>query len=263
MNKKDLVYLFGVLISVIGCLIFPTFVEAESLGLDTNGKVEVKTSNKTEPFDPENPLQPVDPGESPSTEGELRIDFVSAINFADAKITKENRKYPSLAQLFHDETPARASYVQITDLRRGAPGWSLYLKQESQFKQKKTVDLTGAVLSFDDGWANSGGIGKAPNIFKDIISIDQIGSSYQVASADKGAGTGTWLISFGASADNHHGRDNTLKQLKGGDGQALVDDVYHKKMYSNSAINLTVPTYTHIQPGRYQTKLTWVLQATP
>ncbi|MBP1043597.1 WxL domain-containing protein [Vagococcus sp. BWB3-3] len=258
----------NVLLTAFATLMFasllgPLTASAESSGFSTNGNVTVKASDKTEPLDPEDPLKPVDPGESPSTEGDLRIDFVSAINFAEAEITKTNRIYPSLAQLFYGDTPARGTYVQVTDLREGTPGWSLQLKQNTQFKNNDSIELNGARLSFDKGWANSGGTGIAPSVFRDTISVDEIGSSYQVATAAKGAGNGTWLMSFGASEANENNQENSLTPLKGKDGKAVTDSLYNKQAYSNSAITLSVPDKTDILPGDYQTELTWILQATP
>ncbi|NKC68418.1 WxL domain-containing protein [Vagococcus fluvialis] len=243
--------------------LLPVTSYSETSGFETNGNVTVTPSDKTDPLDPENPLEPVDPGEGPSTDGELRIDFVSTINFADAKITKNNRVYPSLAQLFHSDTPARASYIQITDLRKDNPGWNLQLKQEIQFKNIDNIELSGARLSFDKGWASSGGIGKSPILFRDAISIDEIGSSYEIATAPKGAGQGTWLLSFGSSSDNKVGQEVTLNELKDEDGKTMVDPIFKKNMYSNSAVSLAIPEKTTIVPGRYQTELTWILQATP
>lgn len=263
MKHKSLVTMTPLIFFIIGTLLLPMVVNAETTGFSVNGNINIEPSDKTDPLDPENPLQPVDPGEGPATEGELRIDFVSAINFADAAITKTNRRYSSLAQLFHSETPARASYIQITDLREDSPGWNLQLKQETQFKTSDNIELNGAILSFDKGWANSGGIGKSPTMFRDTISINEIGSGYQVASAAKGAGNGTWLVSFGASSDNKLGQENTLSPLKGADGKVVIDQTFNKEVYTNSAINLSVPDKTAIVPGHYQTELTWILQATP
>ena len=42
-----------------------------------------------------------------------------------------------------------------------------------------------------------------------------------------------------------------------------MNPIFNKEMFTNSAINLTVPDKTTIVPGRYQTELTWILQATP
>lgn len=262
MNSKNKLFV-SLLLSSIVLLAFSFLSLAETTDMNTNGILQVKPSEQTDPLDPENPLEPVDPGEGPSTIGDLRIDFVSAINFADTEITKTNRKYPSLAQLFHTEIPARASYIQITDLRQESPGWNLQLKQKNQFKNENQIELNGATLSFDKGWANSGGIGKPPTMFRDSILIDDIGSSYQIASATKGAGKGTWLLSFGASSDNHSGQENTLSPLKKEDGLPMMDELFNKEMYTNSAINLSVPDKTTIVPGHYQTELIWILQATP
>ena len=100
-------------------------------------------------------------------------------------------------------------------------------------------------------------------MFRDAISIDSIGNGYQIASAEQGAGKGTWLLSFGASAENKVGQENTLSKLKDDTGKAIVNPIFNKEMFTNSAINLTVPDKTTIVPGRYQTELTWILQATP
>lgn len=253
-----------IIVSTLGLALLsgPLAVSAES-GFSTSGDVTIEASGRTDPLDPENPLTPVDPGESPSTQGDLRIDFVSAINFAKAEITPTNRNYPSLAQLFYSDTPARGSYVQVTDLRQGTPGWSLQLKQTAQFQNGDSIELNGARLSFDKGWANSGGTGTAPAVFRDTISIDEIGSSYQVASAAKGAGNGTWMLSFGASSANANNQETSLIALKDKDGQPMVDSVYQKEMYSNTAITLSVPDKTTILAGDYQTELIWILQATP
>ena len=100
-------------------------------------------------------------------------------------------------------------------------------------------------------------------MFRDTISIDEIGNNYQVASAAKGAGQGTWLLSFGASSDNQLGQENSLTLLKDASGKTVLDSTFNKELYTNSAINLTIPDKTSIIPGRYQTELTWSLQATP
>lgn len=262
MKNKPL-YFASVLVAMAVLPLSTSRVTAATTGVGTDGKVKVEASQTTAPLDPENPLTPVDPGESPSTEGDLRIDFVSAINFASAEITETDRHYLSLAQLFHDETPARGTYVQITDLRQGTPGWSLQLKQETQFKNEDNVELNGAVFSFDKGWANSGGTGQGPSVFRDTIAIDTIGSSYQVASASKGTGNGTWLLSFGASETNQHNQENSLSLITTSEGGELVDQVFNKPSYTNSAVSLTVPDKTTILAGEYHTHLTWILQATP
>ena len=248
----------------LGLLVLPSSAAiVHAAGFKTEGHVRAVPSDKTDPLDPENPLTPVDPGGGPSTEGDLRIDFVSAVNFADADIMQATREYPSLAQLFHGATTARAHFIQVTDLREGIPGWELQLKQTTQFKSQENIDLLGATLSFDKGWANSGGIGKSPTVFRDTITIVEIGSSYQVATAAKGKGNGTWMISFGASASNHNGQENTLSPLETTAGEAVIDTDFGKPAFVNAGVKLIVPTKTVISPGNYQTELQWILQATP
>jgi len=45
----------------------------EATGFNTDGHTRVKPNEKTDLLDPENPMDPVDPGEGPSTTGDLRI----------------------------------------------------------------------------------------------------------------------------------------------------------------------------------------------
>ncbi|MHC5373975.1 WxL domain-containing protein [Enterococcus sp. LJL120] len=241
-------------------------VSASALG--GSGSVTVRGSEVTPPKDPEKPGEEVDPGPGPSTTGDLRIDFVSSLNFGATKITETNRKYDSLAQLFHNDTNARGYYIQVTDQRSDAQGWTLTLSQDSQFNSSIIQDLdsqqlSGAVLSFDKGWANSAYTGSAPTVTRDTLAINEMGTAYTVASATSGQGVGIWTISFGASGENISGQDNTLTVLTDDDGQPVTDSTFNKTAYSNSAISLSVPDAIKIYPVQYTTTLTWTLEAGP
>ncbi len=238
---------------------------ADSLG--GSGSVTVDKTDITTPKDPENPGNEVDPGPGPSTTGDLRIDFVSSLRFGATKITETNRVYNSLAQLFYGDTAARGYYIQITDQRGGNQGWNLTLTQDTQFSSSIIQDLdsqelTGAVLSFDHGWANSVFSGETPTVTRDTLAIDAMGTAYTVATATSGQGGGTWTIAFGASEENVSDQENTLTALTDADGQALIDSTFNKPVYDNSAIQLSVPDTTKIYPVQYTTTLTWTLEAT-
>ncbi|OJG99293.1 hypothetical protein RV18_GL001361 [Enterococcus termitis] len=217
--------------------------------------------------DPENPSNIVDPGSSPSTTGKLRIDFVPKLNFSLNKISKENAKYPVNAQLFHDATGARGNFVQVTDSRDSAYGWQLQLRQETQFQNPDTANsqLNGAVLSFDISWANSTeDKSLAPLVSKEVIQLNNIGETYNLANANSGKGNGTWSISFGASADNPMGLENTLNPKLNAAGEPMLDSNYeNKQIHENSAIKLAVPGSTEKDPVPYSTVLTWVLAELP
>lgn len=237
-------------------------------GFGGQGNVTVTDSGISEPVDPEKPGDVVDPGPGPSTDGNLRIDFASTLDFGSAKITDTDRIYPSLAQLFRSETNARGYYVQVTDRRPDATGWTLTLTQDKQFNSSIIQDLdnqelTGAVLSFGNGWANSSGGSGMPSVSRDTLAINEMNTSYTVATATQGQGTGVWTIAFGASAENDSNQENTLTALTDAAGNPLMDATYNKQAYSNSAVSLTVPDTTKIYPVQYTTTLTWRLEAGP
>lgn len=264
---------------IVSSLLTPLFISSLIFGgeqakassanaLGGGGAVGVTGTEVTPPRDPENPGDVADPGPGPSTTGDLRVDFVSTLNFGATSITNANRKYDSLAQLFHSDTNARGYYIQITDQRgSNAQGWNLTLTQDRQFESTIVQDLNhqqldGAVLSFDKGWANSANTGGAPTVTRDTLSLNEMGTAYTVASATSGQGSGIWTISFGASEENTSGQENTLTALTDENG-AVMDATYNKPAYSNSAVSLTIPDTTRIYPVQYTTTLTWTLEASP
>lgn len=219
-------------------------------------------------IDPENPDQEVNPGESAHTEGPLRIDFVPDFQFGSGhEIKKGTIFYPVYAQQFHGETKPRGNFVQVTDQREGAKGWTLQLKQEYQFTSEKdrTKQLKGSVLSLDKSWVQTDMPAfKGPEVSKDVIHIDNIGQSYNLANAKVGTGYGRWTISFGMSDDNPMGEKGTLKPKADEHGALLLDPAYENKpVYENSAIKLAVPGNAKKEPGTYNTVLTWILAELP
>lgn len=242
------------------------FAEAETV--NGSGSVTVTGSDHTKPVDPENPGTTVDPGESPNTTGPLRIDYVSALDFNKATIQKKDRTYEALAQQFFDETEPRGSYIQITDQRGSSSGWTLQVKQNTQFhnyviQNQEEQTLVGAYLSLDKGWANSSGDSQAPTVTRETIGLNAIDTAYEVATASPGTGRGVWTIAFGASETNSNQQTPTLKPLKDKDGKDVIDEVYNKPAYSNSAVTLTVPESTKIYPVQYETEITWILAKLP
>lgn len=242
--------------------------QAAPESLNQSGGVSVEGSMVTNPVDPENPEIVVDPGPSPSTEGPLRIDYVSALNFGESKISKDNRKYNALAQQFFGETGPRGSYIQITDQQADSSGWNLQVKQETQFKnaiiqEAGEQELKGAVLSLDQGWANSNSTSEAPTVTRETIALNSIGAAYEVATARSGGGKGVWTIAFGASDTNKNGQAHTLTPVTDAAGKPLIDRTYNKPVYNNSTITLTIPQNTVIHPVEYQTEITWILAKLP
>lgn len=247
-------------------LLFVTMACSVEQSLATTGKgiIQYQSADwSTPPVDPENPGQEVDPeGEIIKTNGPLRLDFVPSLSFGRQRISEDDQLYFANAQQFKDETPARANYLQVTDNRGTLSGWELYVRQEKQFSNEnaKHSELAGALLSFDNQWANSiSDKHHAPTIVKDAITIDEMGTSYPIAIAKQGKGSGTWTISFGASAQENEQPTTLFPSVKV-NGEPDTDvAVSNKPRYTNKAISLFVPGRTIKDPVKYTTVLTWVI----
>lgn len=216
--------------------------------------------------DPENPSQIVQPGHSPSTNGKLSIDFVPRLAFGKQQVMDGDYYIPVYAQLFLDDTSARGNFIQVSDYRAGAYGWSLLLRQETQFSYgaSEAESLKGAVLSFDQTWVNStNDLSQGPVVSKEVIRLNNIGETYQLAKAENGKGYGTWSVIFGASNQNKNGQMPTLEKKVDQNGEVVMDEGYAKSVYTNQAIHLFVPKTTEIVPAPYHTVLTWVLAELP
>lgn len=241
---------------------------AKDASLSGDAEVELKGYKEENSIirDPENPKVEVDPGETPQTEGDLRIDFAPKLNFSTVMISDENTVFPVNAQLFHGDTSARGNFVQVSDYRDDSDGWTLQVRQENQFKHatKLGAELKGAVISFDQTWVNSSReLTKAPTVSKEVIRMSNVGETYNLAVAKAGKGAGTWSIVFGASQENHNERPNTLEIRKDGSGKEIIDPIFKKPVYTNRAVTLSVPGATEKEAGAYSTVLTWVLAELP
>lgn len=259
-----LVVLFTVVASLAGAS-NDAYAEAESIR--GSGTIGFEGEYPQDIVDPEHPQDIVDPGETPQLKGDLRIDFVPKLDFYQNKISDKDEVYYANAQNFFGATKARGNFVQITDLRQKSTGWTLQLRQEMQFTNNdtKNKEIKGAMISLDKSWVSSPHkFSKAPQLSKEIINIDNIGSSYNLAQASKGEGRGTWSISFGASEENTANQENTLEPRLGKDGQAVLDPVFDQKpIYQNKAILLSIPGTTVVDPVPYTTVLTWILAELP
>lgn len=245
----------------------PINMNAEPLVHSERGLIKFSGEHPKGVVDPEHPDKGVNPGPSPSTDGTLRFDFVPQLNFWNNVISEKDQVYQANAQLFLDGTGARGNFVQLSDYREKGSGWSLQIRQETQLTNKSTQnkELKGAVISFDQSWTNSiNSATYAPNVSKEVIHINNIGETYDLAQAKPGTGEGTWSIIFGASIDNGQGKKDTLSPRIDQHGQPFLDsDFNNQPIYQNSAVSLFIPGKTKKDPVHYQAMLTWILSELP
>jgi hypothetical protein len=261
-------FFFGLLLVIIGSSIGGSReASAEATTINGSGNITFEGEYPQEILDPENPDTVVNPGESPQVTGDLRIDFVPKFDFYQNKISDKDEIYYANAQNFFGSTKARGNFVQVTDVRQKSSGWTLQLRQENQFtnNEAKHKEINGAMLSLDKSWVNAlGNPADAPQLSKEIITIDNVGASYNLAQAEAGKGSGTWSISFGASPDNQSNQKNTLEPRLDHKGQAVLDPVFEQKpVYLNKAVTLSIPGSTKVDPVPYTTVLTWILAELP
>lgn len=240
---------------------------AEANDFSGSGHVQFEGKHPKQINDPERPGKAVDPSESPSTEQNLRFDFVPNLNFGEAIISKEDQTFYGNAQLFKDDTGPRGNFIQVSDFRDKSTGWLLQLKQETQLRDTKdpAKELKGAVLSFDHSWTNSLNDPKtSPTVSKEVIRILNVGELYNLAEAKPNNGEGTWSISFGASIDNDKQQQDTLQPRLNPEGNVLTDPQFNDQpIYENKAVSLFIPGKANAEPGNYQTVLTWILSELP
>ncbi|MEI5993460.1 WxL domain-containing protein [Candidatus Enterococcus mansonii] len=264
-DKTKITIFFLIIVVLFQSLSYETAAFAEPSTVDGEGKIGFSGKYEQTILDPENPTIEVDPGESPKTDGSLRIDFVPTLNFYKNKISDQGRTYYANAQNFFSDISARGNFIQVTDRRTEPKGWTLQLKQENQFvNTTENSELKGSFLSFDKSWANSAEQSAAPQISKDAIILDNLNTSYDLAKAAKDEGIGTWAIVFGASAENTSNQLATLEPRIDEKQQTVVDtEVQNKPLYLNKAVSLHIPEATQIVSGDYSTVLTWILAELP
>lgn len=268
MKKKRIISVaLATLLTTIGLLGVPVSVKAETTA-SNDATIEFKNGEGHQGVvDPEHPDVIVNPGVSPATEGRLRIDYVPQLHFGKQSLKNKKRQFPANAQLFHDGTSPRGEFVQISDYRGASLGWTLQIRQETQFQNvaAKNPQIKGAVISFDQSWTNSTkDQAEAPEVSKEVISLSNVGETYNLATAKPGKGSGTWSIAFGSSGDNPLKLPNTLTPDVDEAGNAIVDSEFeNQQVYENSAIKLSIPETTKIDPVPYHTVITWILAELP
>lgn len=237
----------------ISLLVALVLLAAVALGLvasaadyGANGKIIfVPDTSVNPPVDPTNPdtakpVVPIDPtnplGPKPGTSGPLSIDYASSFQFGEQVISTVDKVYYAAIQKFADANTG-PNYVQVTDKRGTLEGWSLSVKQNSQFATADRDELIGAKITL-----------KNANIVSDLSSYTELipstvnpevvlvpdGSEQIVVTADAKQGVGTWVYRFGSDSQT-----------------------------GATSVELAVPGKTVKRAAQYSTTMTWILQTIP
>lgn len=221
-----------------------TSFAADGGNYDSNGVItftpNTDITNPVDPVDSTNPVTPVDPtdptGPKPGTAGPLSIDYASSLDFGTQKITSKDEVYKAKAQKYLDKDnneKTGPNFVQVTDNRGTEAGWTLQMKQNSQFKTTDAEELTGAVITFKNGNVVTASDSAKPTGQATIVA-DPSGALKNVMAAKDGQGAGTYLLDWGTDAAT-----------------------------AAESIELSVPGSTTKYAKKYSTTFTWVLTDTP
>ncbi|PFR68567.1 cell surface protein, partial [Bacillus cereus] len=191
-----------------------------------------------DPTDPEKPTEPTDPTNpeekpNPGTEGPLSIDFASSLDFGVNKISNKDETYYANAQKLRSGKYV-PNYVQISDTRGVNDGWTLTVQQEGQLSNATTQhkELTGSQIKFVDPTVTSKTVDSPPTPAEEI-TLDPSGAESLVMSAEKNAGSGLWVDSWG-----------TVEEMTGDRGE---------KVQKTKAISLSIPGQTPKDAVKYST----------
>lgn len=229
--------------------------EPESKSYNSNAIIQfeaatdiTKPTNPTDPGEKDKDGEIVNPGpEDPTTPdkkpeqgtaGPLSIDYASSLDFDIQKITSTDQFYKAKPQKFSNRTkPEGPNYVQVTDGRGSDAGWTLQVKQNSQFKSTKDKVLTGAEIRFKNGQVNTASASPKPSIVRPSFELkfneDGTGVAQNIMSAKTDEGSGTYVLAFGD--------DDSAK----------------------NSIELFVPGSTTKYADKYTTSITWTLTDVP
>ncbi|MGX6962779.1 WxL domain-containing protein [Vagococcus xieshaowenii] len=234
------------------------FAQEDSSSITSNGHVQfIPSEDTTLPLHPENPdpevpvspWNPTDPEgkPEPGTPGPLSIDFVSTFDFGTNEISNKDQTYYANPQYYaNDEGTAvdtdkkTANYLQVTDLRGGASGWRLTVKQLAQFENQaaKYPVLDGAEIRLVESQATSNVTDDTQRPTAHDVALTP-GEMSVVMQADSGEGFGTWLDSWGKIDTLPDGREK------------------------NTGVQFFIPGSTPKDAVNYQTEFVWTLTDAP
>ncbi|EMF0079668.1 WxL domain-containing protein [Enterococcus hirae] len=159
---------------------------------DLSGKSTAKIGlTKQDPDHPVGPIDPLDPDDNPSSNqptgntGDLRIDYISNIDFETQMISGKTETYQATA-------PANMVEAQISDLRGTGAGWNLQVSYDPAQSGFSSADQTlkGAELTLPVGQTKTVADSQSAAPATNEITVND--DAQNIMSAVKDTGLGTW-----------------------------------------------------------------------
>lgn len=158
---------------------------------DLSGKTTAKIGlTKQDPDNPVGPIDPIDPDDNPPSNdptgntGDLRIDYISNIDFGTQTISGKTETYIA-------EKPASLTESQVSDLRGTGAGWHLQVNYDTEKPGFTSEDktLSGAELTLPSGTAKSVADNKATPPATSEVVVNDAAQNIMTAAANTGLGT--------------------------------------------------------------------------
>ncbi|MEB4619869.1 WxL domain-containing protein [Enterococcus sp. E4-223] len=181
--------------TILATLLISTTILAGTVAVhadDLSGKSTAKIGlTKQDPDNPVGPIDPIDPDDNPPSNdptgntGDLRIDYISNIDFGTQTISGKTETYIA-------EKPASLTESQVSDLRGTGAGWHLQVNYDTEKPGFTSEDktLSGAELTLPSGTAKSVADNKAtPPATSEVVVNDD---AQNIMTAAANTGLGTW-----------------------------------------------------------------------
>lgn len=233
-----------------------------------------------EPVEPINPINPDIPNKG--QDGPLSLDFVPTLFFGKQKISDKEQTYAATAQKLslkykQEEVFYGPHYVQVTDRRSVQEGWTVTVKQLTNFTSKNSAkhELLGTEIRMSLPSVNaikSTESKDAAHVFNNLLIIKPNQTAH-VMTAKSGFGKGSWQSIYGNGY--YEVVSETTTELENSEQLTSEDTVQYEgvtknrqgevvqERWINQAVTLTIPGKQSIEPAFYQTVLQWDLANVP
>ncbi|ELB61621.1 hypothetical protein OKS_03414 [Enterococcus faecium EnGen0047] len=180
--------------TILATLLISTTILAGTVAVhadDLSGKSTAKIGlTKQDPDNPVGPIDPIDPDDNPPSNdptgntGDLRIDYISNIDFGTQTISGKTETYIA-------EKPASLTESQVSDLRGTDAGWHLQVNYDTEKPGFTSEDktLSGAELTLPSGTAKSVADNKATPPATSEVVVNDAAQNIMTAAANTGLGT--------------------------------------------------------------------------